>query len=1313
MKRNSSPSHASPYRWLLLLTIPLSLIAVLPIAQRAERQSEGPPRQRLEAPPQRTKQEYPRAVPGEILVRFRPESKGKRLGRQVLMEKTGRQIPLFVKTLSPAFEIVEGLRVAQVNPADTSNAIEALRSRPDVIYAEPNFIRKALAGPNDPRYPQMWGLNNTGQTSTFGGNPGSAGNDIRAEQAWTMTTGSRSVVVGVVDTGIDINHEDLHDNIWINTAEVPGNGIDDDGNGFVDDINGWDFAHNDASVFDYTEPSFPPSESYAGDLDAHGTHVAGTIGATGNNATGVVGVNWQVSLMSLKFLTEDGTGTSADLLNALAYAKTMRQLWDSSGGTKGANIRVLNNSYGGGEFSQAELDAIRALGDAGILFVVAAGNESVSNDSFPVYPANYLAPNVISVAASGGGGIKAFFSNFGAATVNVTAPGEFILSTTPKNTYNFSNGTSMAAPHVSGSAALVCALSPNITMQKLRSVLMYSGYVAPWQYIGVYPISTGRAVDASKALQNITDVTAPGAITNLNAHISDTFPSYTLGWIAPGDDANVGRVAAYEVRFSDASLNDANFDLAKPLSGPVPNDPGGGQSVTVRVPWRHPSGFIGVRAVDDVGNKGPISSIPVSVSVDAGDPYTIAETAAAPVSTGGTGLGLISDDGFKSISLPFTFKFYGTEFTSVIVSTNGVLYFGLGPTNEPLSSERWLNGTRMIAGLWDDLRTDRRPGDDVYTVQDADRIIFRWQAVTFDTRIGPGLTRGENPVSFEIELRYDGTITVRYGDGNQKLLPVVGIGNGGPEPYLSNSHTSESNLKDLTNAAAVVFARRNPVQRGVLTVASSNPANGVSITVSPNDISGLGNGTTEFTRTYNPGATVTLTAPSTINGNKFRSWQRDGQDWSGSVSTSIAPNGNHTMTAVYTTPPVLTVTSSNPGSGVNITVTPNDNNGSGSGTTPFTRTYDQFAGVNLTAPLTAGTSTFWKWQVDGVDYVQSQLATLTMNANHTATAIYISVTPTPTPTPVPGAAAQPIAFVKSGSSPGGSTDIFLVNTDGTNVVNLTDAQGDDTRPAWSPDGLRLAYTCLRQPDGSIGSPQRICVRNADGTGLTVLSNTLAEDFGPAWSHDGSRIVFTSFTPGFQTVLSIMNADGTGRFPLLIFAGAANPDWSPDDKSLVFEHVNSIWTYNTITQFGLRLTSLTFDSRPRYSPNGAKIVFQSSRDGQPEIYVMNSDGTGQTRLTNNSAWDTAPAWSPDGTKILFTSLRDGPMNPALYVMNVDGSSQTRLTDGSDGVWRPGMGAPVIFTEEGTASAAAINSVTFLRGPFQILDSHNSASMVTRA
>jgi Tol biopolymer transport system component len=412
-------------------------------------------------------------------------------------------------------------------------------------------------------------------------------------------------------------------------------------------------------------------------------------------------------------------------------------------------------------------------------------------------------------------------------------------------------------------------------------------------------------------------------------------------------------------------------------------------------------------------------------------------------------------------------------------------------------------------------------------------------------------------------------------------------------------------------------------------------------------------------------------------------------------------NSNVTMTAVYFTPPVLTVTSVNPGSGVNITVSPNDNNGAGNGTTPFTRTYDLNTGVNLVAPATVGTNTFWKWQLNGVDYTPGLSAPITMAQDYTFTAIYVSAAPTPTPTPVPGAGAQPIAFVKPGAA--GGADLFLTNIDGTNVVNLSDAAGDDTRPAWSPDGSKLAYTCLRQPDGSLGLPQRICVRNADGTGFVVMSKLLQDESGPTWSRDGSQIAFTTGA-GFQSTLGIYNADGTGPFPIL-FSGAANPDFGPDGWTIIYDQVNSIWTYNRLTQSGLRLTNLTFDSRPRFSPDGTKIVFQSSRDGQPEIYVMNSNGTGQTRLTNNPAWDTAPAWSPDGTKILFTSLRDDPMSPALYVMNADGSNPTRVTSGSDGVWRSTPTAPVVFTEENTSNVAAFYSVTYLRGPFRILDPHN--------
>ena len=763
----------------------------------------------------KAKHHRPESVPGEILVCFRENTPAAKAGAQLELAVAGgrAEIPIAVERLA-GIELVRGLRLARVAAADTERAIEELRARPDVIYAEPNYIRYATRTPDDPRYPEMWGLKNTGQLSTSGGNPGMPGNDIRAEQGWDITTGSKDVVVGIIDEGIDINHEDLSANIWTNPGETPNNGVDDDANGFVDDVNGWDFAHNDNTVFDYTEPTYPPSSNYSGDVDDHGTHVAGTIGAQGNNGKGVVGVNWQVSLMSLKFLTgPEGSGTSADLLKAYGYAKAMRELWSSSGGSRGANIRVLNNSYGGGGFSQAELEAIRGLADAGILFVVAAGNEGRNNDMFPTYPSSYISSNVISVAASAGGGYRANFSNFGPGTVQMTAPGEHILSTTPRNTYKFFSGTSMATPHVAGSAALLCAAFPDISMSKLRSSLLYSGYVTNWQYSYNFPISTGRSADVSSALQgvNSSDTTSPGPVNNISL-INQSFPYYTVRWEAPGDDVNTGKVSAYQVRFSETDLSDpSKFDLATPLPGPIPSDAGSSQSVPVRLPWRHHSGFIGVRALDEVGNAGPISSTPFSVDPGVADPFIMEEGPATPLSTGGTPLGLNADDAYRQVDLPFGFRAYEQEFSWVNVSTNGALYVGFPEPSDDQSSTSLLNGYRIVAGAWDDLRTDRRAGDDVYVVRpDPDRIIFRWQAVTYDTPLAPGVTRGEHPVNFEIELQINGTIIFRYGDGNQNLWPVVGLGGGWPEPYLVNSHTSGDAFKDLTNAGTVTFARRNP-----------------------------------------------------------------------------------------------------------------------------------------------------------------------------------------------------------------------------------------------------------------------------------------------------------------------------------------------------------------------------------------------------------------------------------------------------------------------------------------------------------------------
>lgn len=192
-------------------------------------------------------------------------------------------------------EIVTGLRIARVAPEETERAIEALRKRPDVIYAEPNYIHRKSVVPHDTFYGDQWSLKNTGQSG------GVVGADIDAELAWNTTTGSRDVVVAVIDEGIDVSHPDLQANIWRNPGEIQGNGIDDDGNGYVDDLNGYDFFNNDATVFDG-----PGTNPHGTTIDAHGTHVAGTIGATGNNSLGVVGVNWQVSLMSLKFLGPDG-----------------------------------------------------------------------------------------------------------------------------------------------------------------------------------------------------------------------------------------------------------------------------------------------------------------------------------------------------------------------------------------------------------------------------------------------------------------------------------------------------------------------------------------------------------------------------------------------------------------------------------------------------------------------------------------------------------------------------------------------------------------------------------------------------------------------------------------------------------------------------------------------------------------------------------------------------------------------------------------------------------------------------------------------
>ncbi len=353
-------------------------------------------------------------------------------------------------------------------------AVKLYKADSGVEYAEPNYLFTAQNVPGDPRFNELWGLYNTGQTG------GTSGADIKAPGAWNLSTGSSSVVVAVIDTGIDYGHEDLRANVWINQGELNGQaGVDDDGNGYVDDVYGWNVVSNNGNPFD--------------DM-GHGTHVAGIIGAAGNNGTGVAGVNWNVKIMACKFLDAGGYGYTDGAVACLQYIKAMKE--------SGVNIVATNNSWGGGGYSQALYDAINAQRD--ILFIAAAGNNYSDNDKYPTYPANYDLPNVIAVAATDSNDGKAYFSDYGRRTVSVGAPGLGILSTLPAQNvwgitegYGLLSGTSMATPHVTGLAALINSQDDSRDWRQTRNLIL-SGGEATASMTGT--TITGKRISAYGAL---------------------------------------------------------------------------------------------------------------------------------------------------------------------------------------------------------------------------------------------------------------------------------------------------------------------------------------------------------------------------------------------------------------------------------------------------------------------------------------------------------------------------------------------------------------------------------------------------------------------------------------------------------------------------------------------------------------------------------------------------------------------------------------------------------------------------------------------
>ena len=355
-------------------------------------------------------------------------------------------------------------------------AIGNLAADPRIEFAEPNFICSPADNvPNDPFFEFMWNLNNLGPD--FVGKPGA---DVGVLKAWDITTGNRDIVVAVLDTGVDLSHPDLEANAWTNLGEIAGNSIDDDHNGYIDDVRGWNFLDDNNRVYQDSE------------IDGHGTHVAGTVGAVGNNEIGVTGVAWNVQLMALKFLDGiENRGFISNAIKAIDYAIDQKR--------RGVNLKVINASWVSPHKSHALRDAIRAAGEAGILFVCAAGNEGLDIDEDPIYPGAYAAElsTLLPVAALDRLDRIEPYSNYGFHTVSVGAPGTSVLGLAPEGQYVERSGTSMAAPHVSGVAVLLWANEPSLTPAQVKQRIITTSEPVP--QLGGYCAGSGR-VNAYNAL---------------------------------------------------------------------------------------------------------------------------------------------------------------------------------------------------------------------------------------------------------------------------------------------------------------------------------------------------------------------------------------------------------------------------------------------------------------------------------------------------------------------------------------------------------------------------------------------------------------------------------------------------------------------------------------------------------------------------------------------------------------------------------------------------------------------------------------------
>lgn len=638
-------------------------------------------------------------VPNQLLVRFRSS-----VAQNSAMETT---IRLSAKVVQD-FANLPGLQLVQLEPgADFNAALASYRRDPSVMYAEPNYIRKALDNiPNDTYFHDLWNMHNVGQPILLpfppltGAPTAIPGDDIHALEAWGITTGSSSVVIGLIDTGIDVNHEDLAANIYRNDADCFSDGIDHDGNGYINDCNGWNALDGNNDLTDIVD---------------HGTHVAGIMGAVGNNGVGVTGVNWNVKILTCKFLGING-GTDDGAIACMNYMAKMKDA--------GVNIVATNNSWGGYGYSQALYDAIDGLRQRGILVVAAAGNSNSDNDGrYPLYPASFALDNVIAVAATDFTDKQTSYSSFGTHTVSLSAPGDYILSTTPSNTYSVYRGTSMATPHVTGVAALLKAQDSTRDWKAIRNLVLAGGDVLP----NVAPSVTHSRLNAFNSL------------TCQNRGVSAPLqPQASSVLVSSGQPATVSML---------------NINCGVPAGAPAVTVNPGSQTVSF-----HDDGVAPDQDANDgvyAGQWTPMQSGLYTMSFPGGqqiqvaaDPYSASSASLQYRTFTGTNLGL-KDETFGYIQPPFPISFAGGAYPEILVSDNGYISVDSYAYGNPVALPYTYANT-LIAPFWDKL-VPTATGNVYWTVNGTApnrELVIEWRNMAHQGC----KTDGSETVTFELVL---------------------------------------------------------------------------------------------------------------------------------------------------------------------------------------------------------------------------------------------------------------------------------------------------------------------------------------------------------------------------------------------------------------------------------------------------------------------------------------------------------------------------------------------------------------------------------